>query len=106
MPSYKGYQERGSRGGGGTVGQLAPTTWKLWESRPPTLDCQCRSFLFLFVFARELGSLPPKIVGQIRGVFRFGFWVGVILDPGRRFPPPPPTSKYLVPTPLEVTPNI
>ena len=29
-------------------GGSAPTTWKLGGA-PPTLDCQCRSFLFLFV---------------------------------------------------------
>ena len=56
-------------GGGGSGG--IPTC-KLWERRPlPTLGCRYRSFLFLFVFARELGSLP-KIVGQIRGVFSYG----------------------------------
>ena len=56
------------RGNGGQWGQLAPTTWELWGRRPPPFDCQCRSFLFLFVFAR----LSQKIVGQIRGVFSFG----------------------------------
>ena len=56
--------------GGGQWGQLAPTTLKLWGRRPPTLDCESRSFLFLFVFARELGSLL-KIVGQFREVFSF-----------------------------------
>ena len=56
-------QGRGNRGGGGKWGQLAPTTWKLWGAAPPpppTLVCQCSSFLFLFVFARELRSLPKK----------------------------------------------
>ena len=38
---------------------------------PPTFNCQCGSFLFLLVFARELGALP-KMMGQIRGVFSFG----------------------------------
>ena len=48
-------------GGGGQWGQLVPTTLKLWGRRrsppPPTLDCECHSFIFLLVFARELGSL-------------------------------------------------
>ena len=30
-----------------------------------TFDCRCRSFLFLFVFAHELESVP-KLVDQIR----------------------------------------
>ena len=60
-------QGRGSRG---QCGQLAFTTWKLW-GRAPTFDCQCRSFLFLFDFARELGALQ-KMMGQIRGAFSFG----------------------------------
>ena len=54
-------RDAGTVGGGGVV-QLAPTTWELWGRRLPTLDCQCLSFLFLFVFARELGRLQ-KIVG-------------------------------------------
>ena len=58
------------RGSRGQCGQLAFTTWKLW-GRPPTFDCQCGSFLFLLVSARELGALP-KMMGQIRGVFSFG----------------------------------
>ena len=38
---------------------MPPPTWKLWELRPPpTLDCRCRSFIFVFVFACEVGSLP------------------------------------------------
>ena len=62
-------QGRGSRG---QCGQL-PTCLHNLEAvgAPPTFDCQCRSFLFLFVFARELGALQ-KMMGQIRGVFSFG----------------------------------
>ena len=75
--------------GGGAAGALAP----------PTLDCRCRSFLFLFVFARELRPLPQKIVGEIRCEV-FSFWVGVTLDPRETFClPSPPTSK-IVPGPL------
>ena len=40
-----------------------PPTWKLWwrGAAHPNLDCQCRSLLFLFTFARTLGPLPsPK----------------------------------------------
>ena len=47
-------------GAGGQWGQLVPTTWKLWGLRPPTLNCQCFSFLFLFVFASKLWSLPKN----------------------------------------------
>ena len=62
-----------------------PPTWKLWERRPPpTLNCRCRSFIFLLVFARELGSLP-KNSGPNPG--SFSFWIGVTLDPGRRLTP-------------------
>ena len=53
-------KDAGAGGGGGQWRQLAPTTLKLCWRRPPTLDCQCCSFLFLFVFAREL---PPKNSG-------------------------------------------
>ena len=66
-------QGRGDRGGG-QWGQLPPT-WKLWECHPPpqlwTVDVV--HFYFLFVFARELGSLLPKIVDKIQGVFSFGW---------------------------------
>ena len=53
----KTYRDAGT---GGQWGKLAPRTLKLWGRRPPTLDCESRSFLFLFVFARELGSLPKN----------------------------------------------
>ena len=53
-------QGRGSRGGGGQAScpDLPPQLGSCGDTAPSTLDCQCRSFLFLFVFARELGSLP------------------------------------------------
>ena len=57
--------------GGGGLGELAPTTWKLWGHRPLTLDWQCFSFVFVLVFARELGSLQ-KNTGPKQGVFSFG----------------------------------
>ena len=73
-------------GGGGSGGNLPPQLGSCGGADPSTLVCQCSSFLFLFVFARELGSLP-KIVGQIHGVFRVlgrGY-----LGPRETFPPPP-----------------
>ena len=56
--------------GKGQWGQLAPHLGSFGSVVPPTLDCRC-SFLFLFVFAHELGSLP-KNSGPNRGVFSFG----------------------------------
>ena len=42
---------------GGQGGNLPPQLGSCGGC-PPTFDCQCRSFLFLFVnFARELGSI-------------------------------------------------
>ena len=55
---------------GGSVGNL-PSQLGSCGVAPPTFDCQCRSFLFLFVFAHELGALQ-KMMGLIRGVFSFG----------------------------------
>ena len=46
--------------GGGQWGQLAPTTWKLWGHRPLNFGLLMSLFLFLFVFARELGALPKN----------------------------------------------
>ena len=46
-------QERGSQGAGGNL----PHNLEALGAPPPTLECQCRSFVFLFVFAREPGSL-------------------------------------------------
>ena len=60
----------GNRGGGGR-GRLSLQLLDRRGAAPPTLDCRCRSFLFLFVFARELGSLQ-RIVGEIRRVLSFG----------------------------------
>ena len=54
------HRDAGAGGGEGAVGATCPPTCKLWELRSPTLDCRCRSFIFLFVFARELGSLPKN----------------------------------------------
>ena len=49
--------------------------------RPLTLDCKCRSLLFLFCFFLHVNlGLFPKIVGRIWG---FWFCLGVIC------PPPP-----------------
>ena len=46
--------------GGGPVGALAPPSFGSEGRRPSNLDCGCRSFLFLFVVARELGSYPKN----------------------------------------------
>ena len=45
-------------GAGGSVGNLPSQLGRCGGA--PTFDCQCRSFLFLFVFARELGALKKK----------------------------------------------
>ena len=57
-------------GAGGSVGNLPSQLGSCGGRRPPTFDYQCRSFLFLFVLAREVG-LSQKIVGQIREVLSF-----------------------------------
>ena len=88
VPDLK--QGLGNRGGG-QWGQLAPTTLKLWGRRPPTLDCESRSFLFLFVFARELWSLP-KNSGPNPGIFFLVLDRGY-LGPRETIAPPPPTTK-------------
>ena len=47
--------------GAGAVGATCPHNFEaVGALPPPTLDCQRRSFLFLFVFAHELGSLPKN----------------------------------------------
>ena len=63
-------REAGTGGGGGQWGNLTPPPQpgSCVDAAHPSLDCQCRSFLLLLVFARELGSLP-KIVGQNPGIF-------------------------------------
>ena len=66
---------------------------------PPTFDCQCGSFLFLLVFARELGALP-KMMGQIRGVLVLGRGY---LESRETFAPPPPNFE-VVPAPLALAP--
>ena len=84
-------QGLGNREGGSRGNLPPPQLGSCGVTAAQTLGCQCRSFLFLFsVFARGLGSLPQKMVGQIRGVFNFG--QGFTLDPGD-IHPPPPTSK-------------
>ena len=45
--------------GGGAVGATYPPNLETMGA-PPTLNRQCHLFLFLFVFARELGSLPKN----------------------------------------------
>ena len=57
--AWKGPSETREPGGGGSGGNLPPQLGSCGGS-PPTLDCQCRSFIFLFVFARELGPLPKN----------------------------------------------
>ena len=54
--SYAGTREPGEGDSGGNL----PHNLEAVGRRPPTLDCKCCSFLFLFVFARELGSLSKK----------------------------------------------
>ena len=46
----------------GAVGATPPPNFEALEASPPppTLGYRCRLFLFLFVFARELGSLPKN----------------------------------------------
>ena len=45
---------------------------------------------FLFIFVRDFGPLPPKIVGQIRGVFSFEGTLAWVTSPS--WPPPKPTA--------------
>ena len=52
-------------GGGGAT---FPHNFEAVGAPPPTLDCESRSSSFLFVFARELGSLP-KNSGPNPGTF-------------------------------------
>ena len=61
----RGEQGRGSRE---QWGKLTPQLGSFWSPPPPTLNCRRRSFLFLFVFAREHGSLP-KNSGPNQGRF-------------------------------------
>ena len=57
-------------GGGGAVRATCPHNLEAVGALPPTLDCQCRSFLFLFVHVNF--GLSQKIVGETQGVFSFG----------------------------------
>ena len=88
-PSATGTREPG----GGAVGATCPSTWNLWEHRPPppplwTVDVVHLYFcLFLHV---NLGP-SKKIVGEIRRVsilLSRGY-----LGPRETFAPPPPSSK-------------
>ena len=73
--------------GGGAVGATCPHNFEAVGVPPPTLDCESRSF-----FCTWAWGLYQKIVGQIRGVFSFGY--GLPWAPGDVCPPPPqPTSK-------------
>ena len=54
-----GCRDAGTRGGGGS-GATCRHNFEAVGSPPPNLGCQCRSFLFLFVFAHEFGSLPKN----------------------------------------------
>ena len=84
--------------GGGAVGATCPHNFEAVGAPPPTLDCESRSFLFLFVFARELRSLP-KIVGQIREVLGRGYlWTPGDVRPQLQSSSRAPVScRHLVP---------
>ena len=75
----------GTGGGGGAAGRLALQLWDRRGAAPPTFDCRCRSFLFLFVFARELGSLPKKLWAKSGELLVLG--TGLPWTPGD-VPPP------------------
>ena len=62
---------------------------------PPALDCRCRSFLFLFVFARELGPFQ-KLWAKSGEFLVLG---RRCLGPREKSSPPPPNFK-IVPGPL------
>ena len=72
------------------MGETCPRNLEAVGAPPPTSDCQCRSFLFLFVFARELGSLPKKYWAKSGEflVFSRGY-----LGPRETFAPPPLNFK-------------
>ena len=55
-----GTREPGGGGGGGAVGATCPHNLEVVGRCPPTLDRESCSFLFLFVFAREIGSLTKS----------------------------------------------
>ena len=60
-------------GGGGAVGQLAPTTLKLWgRAPPPELWTEKVVHFYFCLFLHVNLGLQQKILGQIRGVFSFG----------------------------------
>ena len=47
-------------------------------------------FIFFIIFVRDFRPLPPKIVGQIRGVFSFEGTLAWVTSPS--WPPPKPTA--------------
>ena len=78
------------------MGATCPHNFEDVGAPPPhTLDRQCRSFLFLFVFARELGSLP-KNSGPNSGGLVLGRGY---LKPQETFAPP---NFKIVPAPLPI----
>ena len=93
------FQGRGNRGGG-VVGATCPTTLKLWGRCPPTLDSESRLFLFLLVFARELGSIPKNNEPNPGSFLVLGRGY---LGPQETFAPPPPNFK-VVSAPLYASP--
>ena len=56
----------------------------------PEAGLFCFPFYIYFIFVRDLGPLPKKIVGQIRGVFSFGGTLSWVTSPS--WPPPKPTA--------------
>ena len=53
------------------MGANSHHNWKLWGAAHPTLDYECHSFLYLFVFALELRFLVKNSEPN-PGSFNFG----------------------------------
>ena len=92
---HAGTRNRGGGGGtGGSGGNLPHNFEAVVAPPPPTLDCEIVHFYFCLFLHVNLG-LCQKIVGQIRGVFSFGW--GLPRTPGDVCPPP---NFKVLPAPL------
>ena len=86
----------GTREPEGAVGATCPHIFEAVGAPPPPPQRWTVKVVhfYLCLFLHVNLDLYQKIVGQIRGVFSFGW--GLPWNPGDVCPPPPPTSKYRV----------